>query len=93
MKYGPNEHPLGRKCDFLYEIVSNTNLPPLYGRTTSYLDKSRNDKENLINSCGEIYGACRHKSRFHRYIMNITSTDDGSNPENSGECTESVIEN
>ena len=57
------------------------------------LDKSRNDKENLINSCGEIYGACRHKSKFHRYTMNITSTDDGYNPEKSGECIECVIEN
>ena len=43
----------------------------------------KNANENkLINTCGEIYGACRHKTKFHRYTMNnITSTDDGTYPE------------
>ena len=32
----------------------------------------------LINSNNELYGACRHKPRFHRYLTNCTphSTDD-----------------
>ena len=29
------------------------------------------DPGKLINSCNEIYGACRHKSSFHRYSENI----------------------
>jgi hypothetical protein len=29
----------------------------------------------LINSCNEIYGACRHKARFHRYESR-NSTDE-----------------
>ena len=41
------------------------------------LEKSKTDRENLINSCGEIYGACRHRPKFHRYTMNIPSTEDG----------------
>jgi GIY-YIG catalytic domain len=31
------------------------------------LKASRKDPKSLINSCNEIYGACRHKPRFHRY--------------------------
>ena len=46
-----------------------------------FSDKNKNQNK-LINTCGEIYGACRHKTRFHRYTMNnTTSTDDGVNPE------------
>ena len=50
------------------------------------LKASREDKENLINSCHEIYGACRHKAKFHRFIKNgnvtnNTNTDDGGKPE------------
>jgi hypothetical protein len=30
----------------------------------------------LINSCSEIYGACRHKARFHRYNSSTISTDE-----------------
>ena len=38
----------------------------------------RKEPEKLINSCSEIYGACRHKPRFHRYKEEgkIISTDD-----------------
>ena len=36
----------------------------------------------LINSCNEIYGACRHKPRFHRYIT-AQSTDDSKKDEKS----------
>ena len=51
------------------------------------LRAARNDKlnneEKLINSSHEIYGACRHKSKFHRYrIFFNSSTDEGpSSPE------------
>ena len=34
----------------------------------------------LINGCSEIYGACRHRTRFHKYSIMNTSTDDGVNP-------------
>jgi hypothetical protein len=50
-------------------------------RETILMRSLENPKE-LINSYNEIYGACRHKTRFHRYIMNNTdtpSTDDGEN--------------
>jgi hypothetical protein len=30
-------------------------------------DQSRVANSKLINSCSEIYGACRHKPRFHRF--------------------------
>ncbi|CAB9514199.1 expressed unknown protein [Seminavis robusta] len=39
------------------------------------LKRSRESPEKLINSCNEIYGACRHKPRFHKY-HNSPSTDD-----------------
>ena len=39
---------------------------------------SRNDPAIIINNYSEFYGACRHKPRFYRYLMNCTphSTDD-----------------
>ena len=52
----------------------------------SILTLSRESPEQLINSCSEIYGACRYKTRFHRYLRVNTSTDDGVNPEKVG-CT------
>ena len=33
------------------------------------LRKHRKNPNLLINSCTEIYGSCRHKSRFHRYAQ------------------------
>ena len=66
------------------------------------LKASREDKENLINSCHEIYGACRHKAKFHRFIKNgnvtnNTNTDDGGKPErvdnNSVDRATSVCKN
>jgi hypothetical protein len=41
----------------------------------------------IINNCNEIYSACRHKMRFHRFLkdhtnMKNTSTDEGNKPEN-----------
>jgi hypothetical protein len=40
----------------------------------------------IINHCNEIYGACWHKTRFHRFLIehtNVknTSTDEGNKPE------------
>jgi hypothetical protein len=40
----------------------------------------------FINNCNEIYGACRHKTRFHRFLkehtnVKNTSTDEGNKPE------------
>jgi hypothetical protein len=34
------------------------------------------DAQKLINSNHEIYGACRHNTKFHRYSKLTTSTDD-----------------
>ena len=40
----------------------------------------RKEPGKLINSSNEIYGACRHLTRFHRYTNNyLTSTDDRQN--------------
>ena len=42
------------------------------------------EPEKLINSRSEIFGGCRHKTRFHRYQHRPTeqpSTDDRVNPE------------
>ena len=41
------------------------------------LDKMRKNKY-LINSSTEVYGACRHKPKFHRFAISKTSsTDEG----------------
>jgi len=46
------------------------------------LKMARKEPDKLINSRSEIYGACRHKMRFHRYTKNGNpSTDEGTNPE------------
>ncbi len=37
--------------------------------------RARYQQDNLINSHNEIYGACRHKPRFHRYCK-LDSTDE-----------------
>jgi GIY-YIG catalytic domain len=39
------------------------------------LKMSRYKPHLLINSCNEVYGACRHKPKFHRY-KSIHSTDE-----------------
>ena len=38
----------------------------------------------LIDGCSKIYGACQHRTRFHKYTTMDTSTDDGVNPERVG---------
>ena len=35
------------------------------------------DKKRLINSNNELYGACRHKPKFHRYTTYNSSADEG----------------
>ena len=40
------------------------------------LKRSKKDPNNLINSCNEIFGACRHQTRFHKYVKADTSTDE-----------------
>ena len=50
------------------------------------LHRHRADPSSIINSNNEIYGACRHKTKFHRYIMDsrdhCSSTDEGRIPKN-----------
>jgi GIY-YIG catalytic domain len=45
------------------------------------LKQARKNPESLINSCNEIYGACRHKPKFHRYKSRNPSTDESTNDE------------
>jgi hypothetical protein len=45
------------------------------------LKQSRKNPESLINSCNEIYGACRHNPKFHRYLSRIPSTDESNEDE------------
>jgi hypothetical protein len=40
------------------------------------LKQSRKNPNSLINSCNEIYGACRHHPKFHRYTCRPPSTDE-----------------
>jgi hypothetical protein len=45
----------------------------------------RQEEWKIMNHCNEIYGACRHKTRFHRFLkehtnMKNTSTDEGDKP-------------
>ena len=43
------------------------------------LRASKHKPDKLINSCNEIYGACRHKNKFlkfHRYCKQTTGTDE-----------------
>ena len=40
------------------------------------LKRSKKDPTNLINSCNEIFGACRHVSKFHKYVIADPSTDE-----------------
>jgi hypothetical protein len=40
------------------------------------LKQSRKNPKSLINSCNEIYGACRHNPKFHRYDSRTPSTDE-----------------
>ena len=37
----------------------------------------RKEPDRLINSRDKLYGACRHRSKFHWYTSDATSTDEG----------------
>ena len=39
--------------------------------------KEKGNSKKVINSNNELYGACMHKPRFHRYLNYNSSTDDG----------------
>ena len=41
------------------------------------LKASKQQPKRLINSCNELYGACRHRPVFHRYTNYTTSADEG----------------
>jgi hypothetical protein len=47
------------------------------------IKRTLKNENNTINNCSEIYGACRHNTKFHRFIKTdiCTSTDDGVDPE------------
>jgi len=46
------------------------------------LKQSRSNPQLIINSNNEIYGACRHRPRFHRCVKQTTpSTDESINDE------------
>jgi hypothetical protein len=40
------------------------------------LKHSNREPTSLVNSCNEIYGACRHHPKFHRYGSRSPSTDE-----------------
>jgi hypothetical protein len=53
---------------------------------TYLLHTIHQEEWKIINNCNEIYGACRHKTRFHRFLkehtnVKNTSTDEGNKPE------------
>ena len=41
----------------------------------------KKDPGKQINFCNEIFGACKHKTRFHRYIKVEPGTDDSEEEE------------
>ena len=41
------------------------------------LKAMKQQPKKLINSCNELYGACRHRPVFHRYTNYTTSADEG----------------
>ena len=40
------------------------------------LKRSKKNPNNLVNSCNEIFGACRHHTKFHKCVKADTSTDE-----------------
>ena len=51
-----------------------------------YIHKAMRKEEeegtrDILNTCKEYYGACRHVPRFHRYQRYDPSTDGGHDPE------------
>ena len=48
------------------------------------LQRLKENPNKLINSCDEIFGSCRHKTKFHRYVSTDSSTDDSTEEEKVG---------
>jgi len=66
----------------MHEIVWALELQTLMAESLAILKMAKEEPDKIINSRLEIYGSCRHETRFDRYTMNgLTSTDDGDNPE------------
>ena len=42
------------------------------------LKNSKNSGTNLINKCFKVYGACRHRTKFHRFPSHNNGTDETS---------------
>jgi len=58
---------------------------------TEILKLKKKNPKGLINSNNEFYGACRHKTKFHRYITaNTLSTDEAINAEKSNDYLNST---
>ena len=57
-------------------LFVNINICILYLYKARLKDKEEGES-NLINSCNEFYGACRHVPRFHWYQCCEPSTDEG----------------
>ena len=62
----------------VYKLFRKLNCTLCMKERIQILKYSKRDPNSVINSNSEIYGACRHKPRFHRYRPNCTplSTDD-----------------
>ena len=56
------------------------------------LDAHKKDPKELINSQNELYGSCRHKTKFHRYYHTYTSTNDRTSPERVVVNTNNIID-
>mmetsp|Transcript_11301 Transcript_11301/g.23135 ORF Transcript_11301/g.23135 Transcript_11301/m.23135 type:complete len:260 (-) Transcript_11301:7-786(-) len=54
------------------------------------LHSVRNEPSMAINACTEVYGACRHKPRFHRYEHSAPSTDESAKDERIGSLPSST---
>ena len=78
-----------RKCEILWrgnpismvKTFGTRNCALCNRERLEILKRSRKDPNSTINSCNEIYGACRHKPKFHWYIKQNTSTDESNKDE------------
>jgi hypothetical protein len=76
---------------FLYQIIWKVALFTMYvGADLDAMGATTGGGHLVINSCNEIFGACLHKTKFHRFPppkehtdVKNTSTDEVDNPEKS----------
>ena len=88
-KLTPGMQRDNRKCEILWRgnpismvKTFGTRICSLCNRERlEILKRSRKDSNSIINSCNEIYGACRHKPKLHWYIKQNTSTDESEKDE------------